>query len=111
MLDLYYTTRLRYPQANGKEATFEAIDKMIAEGIAANAGKPIVLLTSSVTSPTTKQIISEFLTKYPGSRHVQYDAVSYSGMILANLASYGKKAIPAYHFENAKVVLSLGADF
>ncbi|MEO8861809.1 MAG: TAT-variant-translocated molybdopterin oxidoreductase [Ginsengibacter sp.] len=111
VLDLYDNTRLRYPMANGKEATFEVIDKMIADGIAANAGKPSVLLTSSITSPTTKQIISEFLAKYPGSRHVQYDAVSYSGMINANQASYGKKLIPAYHFENAKVIVSLGADF
>jgi MoCo/4Fe-4S cofactor protein with predicted Tat translocation signal len=111
VLDLYDTTRLRYPQANGKEATFEAIDKMIADGLAANSGKPAVLLTSSIVSPTTKQIISEFLAKYPGSRHVQYDAVSYSGMIMANQASYGKKAIPNYHFENAKVIVSLGADF
>lgn len=111
VLDLYDTTRLRYPLANKKEATFEAIDKMIADGMTANAGKPAVLLTSSITSPTTKQIISEFLAKYPGSRHVQYDAVSYSGMILANQASYGRKAIPAYHFENAKIIVSLGADF
>src|SRR6185312_12530928 len=111
VLDLYDTTRLRYPQANGKEATFEAIDKMIADEMVSNAGKPIVLLTSSITSITTKQIISEFLAKYPGSRHVQYDAVSYSGMILANQASYEKKAIPGYHFENAKVIVSLGADF
>lgn len=111
VLDLYDTTRLRYPQANRKEATFEAIDKMIADGMTANAGRPVVLLTSSVTSPTTRQIISEFLSKYPGSRHVQYDAVSYSGLIMANQASYGKKAIPAYHFENAKVIVSLGADF
>ena len=111
VLDLYDTTRLRYPQANGKEATFEAIDKMVANGMAANAGKPVVLLTSTITSPSTKQIISEFLAKYAGSRHVQYDAVSYSGMILANQASYGKKAIPSYHFEKAKVIVSLGADF
>jgi MoCo/4Fe-4S cofactor protein with predicted Tat translocation signal len=111
VLDLYDTTRLRYPMAGGKEATFEAIDKMIASGIAANAGKPLVLLTSSITSITTKLIIADILTKYPGSRHVQYDAVSYSGMIMANQASYGQKAIPSYHFENAKVIVSLGADF
>lgn len=111
VLDLYDTTRLRYPMAKGKEATFEVIDKMVSEAMAANAGKPAVLLTSSVTSLTTRQIISEFLAKFPGSRHVQYDAVSYSGIILANQASYGKKAIPAYHFENAKVIMSLGADF
>jgi MoCo/4Fe-4S cofactor protein with predicted Tat translocation signal len=111
VLDLYDTTRLRYPHAKGKEATFEAIDKMITDSMAANSGKPVVLLTSSITSPTTRLIISELLAKYPGSRHVQYDAVSYSGMIMANQASYGKKAIPAYHFENAKVIVSLGADF
>ena len=71
----------------------------------------MVLLTSTITSPTTLQIIADILAKYPGSRHVQYDAVSYSGMLLANEACYGKKAIPSYHFENAKVIVSLGADF
>jgi molybdopterin-containing oxidoreductase family iron-sulfur binding subunit len=111
VLDLYDTTRLRYPMANRKEATFEAIDKMVADGLSANAGKPLVLLTSSVTSITGRQIINDVLAKYPGSRHVQYDAVSYSGMLEANQSSYGKKAIPAYHFENAKVIVSLGADF
>ena len=111
VLDLYDTSRLRYPMASGKEATFEVIDKMIADDLAALAGKPLVLLTSSLTSPTTKQIITEFLAKYPGSKHVQYDAVSYSGMLQANESSYGKKALPSYHFENAKVIVSLGADF
>ena len=111
VLDLYDNTRLRYPMAKGKEATFEAIDKMIANGLTASAGKPLVLLTSSITSVTRKQIISDILSKFPGSRHVQYDAVSYSGMIMANQASYGQKAIPAYHFEKAKVIVSLGADF
>ncbi|MEO6681969.1 MAG: TAT-variant-translocated molybdopterin oxidoreductase [Ginsengibacter sp.] len=111
VLDLYDTSRLRYPMAKGKEATFEAIDKMIAEGLSANAGKPMVLLTSTIVSVTAKEIINEVLAKYPGSKHVQYDAVSYSGLITANEASYGKKGIPAYHFENAKVIVSLGADF
>src|SRR5690606_4933058 len=97
VLDLYDTTRLRYPMANGKEATFEAIDKMVASGLAANAGKPLVLLTSSLTSVTGRQLIADLVSKYPGSRHVQYDAVSYSGLILGNEASYGRRAIPAYH--------------
>lgn len=114
VLDLYDTARLRYPMANGKEATYEVVDKMIADGIAAS-GKPLVLLTSTLNSPTTLQIIDEFIAsfsaKFPGSRHVQYDAVSYSGMLLANKASYGKSAIPSYHFENAKVIVSICADF
>ncbi len=57
------------------------------------------------------QVIAQFLAKYPGSRHVMYDAVSYTGMLLANEASYGKKAIPSYRFDNAKVIVSIGADF
>ena len=115
VLDLYDTTRLRFPRENNgkdfKEKTFEAIDKLVADAIAGLAGKPIVLLTSTITSPTTHQIIAEFLAKYPGSRHVQYDAVSYSGLLLANEACYGKKAIPSYHFDKAKVIVSLVADF
>ena len=116
VLNIYDTARLRYPMQNdGKDfkevTTFEAFDKMVGEALAGLGGSPVVLLTSSVTSPTTKQVISEFLAKYPGSRHVQYDALSYSGMLLANEASYGRRAIPSYHFDHAKVIVSLDADF
>jgi len=116
VLDLYDMARLRFPvqMTDGKPnevSTFEAFDKLASEALAA-AGGPLVLLTGTINSPTTKQIITEFLAKYPsGSRHVQYDADSYSGMLLANEATYGKRAIPSYKFENAKVVVSLGADF
>lgn len=113
VLDLYDNTRLRYPvQKDGKEfkevTSFDAFDKMVGAAI---SGKTVVLLTGTISSPSTLQLISEFLAKYPNSRHVQYDAVSYSGMLLANEATYGKRAIPSYHFDNAKVIVSLGADF
>jgi molybdopterin-containing oxidoreductase family iron-sulfur binding subunit len=115
VLDLYDTARLRFPVqlTDGKPnevSTFDAFDKMVSDALAA-AGGPVVLLTHTITSPTTKQVIAEFLAKNPGSRHVQYDADSYSGILLANEASYGKRAIPSYRFDNAKVVVSLGADF
>jgi MoCo/4Fe-4S cofactor protein with predicted Tat translocation signal len=111
VLDLYDTARLKHPMANGTAAAYEAIDKMIGDALAVLGGAPVVLLTSTITSPTTKQVIGEFLAKYPGSRHVQYDAVSYSGILLANEATHGIKAIPTYQLEKADVVVSLGADF
>jgi MoCo/4Fe-4S cofactor protein with predicted Tat translocation signal len=107
VLDLYDTARLRFPTIDGKEVTFEAVDKAVAAGIGGN----VVILTSTLTSPSTKAVIAEFLSKYPGSRHVTYDAVSYSAMLLANEATYGVRGIPSYHFENAKAIVSLGADF
>ncbi len=116
VLDLYDMARVRYPLQNDgkafKEVTsFDAFDKLVADKISSLGGKPIVLLTSTINSPSTSQVIAEFLAKYPGSRHVQYDAVSYSGMLLANEACYGKRAIPAYQFDKAKVIVSLSADF
>jgi molybdopterin-containing oxidoreductase family iron-sulfur binding subunit len=42
---------------------------------------------------------------------VQYDAVSYSGMLLANEASGFGRKLPSYKFDAAKVIVSLGADF
>lgn len=112
ILDLYDTARLRFPLADNKEVTtFEAFDKMVGDALASVSGKPVVLLTSTITSPTTKEIIAGFLGKYPGSKHVTVDAVSYSGLLDANQNSYGKRAIPSYHFDKAKVIVSLDADF
>jgi molybdopterin-containing oxidoreductase family iron-sulfur binding subunit len=115
ILDLYDTARLRYPvqmvQGVPQEVTsFEAFDKLVADSMAGQTGA-LVLLTPTITSVTTKQVIADALTKFPGSRHVQYDADSFSSVLLANEASYGKRAIPSYHFNFAKVIVSLGADF
>ncbi|MCA6447249.1 MAG: TAT-variant-translocated molybdopterin oxidoreductase [Chitinophagaceae bacterium] len=107
VLDLYDTARLRYPTIDGKEVTFEAADKSIAAAISG----PIVILTSTITSPSSKAVVAQFLAKYPGSKHVTYDAVSYSGILLANEATYGVRAIPSYKFDAAKAIVSIGADF
>lgn len=111
VLDLYDMYRIPHPKQNvqGKGwqeiPGFEPLDAQITSKLG-SISAPVVLLTSTVVSPTTKQIISGFLSKYAGSRHVQYDAVSYSGLIQA----YGGK-IPAHHFDKADFIVSLGADF
>ncbi|MEY3438085.1 MAG: hypothetical protein RL265_670, partial [Bacteroidota bacterium] len=43
--------------------------------------------------------------------HIQYDAVSYAGIRLANEATFGINSIPAYDFSKAKTIVSVGADF
>src|SRR5215218_2231040 len=99
VLDLYDTYRLPHPKrkaGNGFQEipTFEQLDTQITNALAGLGGAPVVLLTSTVVSPSTKAVIAGFLAKFPGSRHVQYDAVSYSGLIQAN----GGK-LPAYQFD------------
>ncbi|MGZ8561278.1 MAG: TAT-variant-translocated molybdopterin oxidoreductase [Flavisolibacter sp.] len=115
VLDLYDMYRLTNPKRKSgaqfqEIPSFDQVDQQISAALAGVSG-PVVLLTSTIVSPSTKQIIADFLGRYPGSRHVQYDAVSYSGMLLANESSQGRRALPAYNFEKAKAIISIGADF
>ncbi|MEN9598275.1 MAG: hypothetical protein RL596_586, partial [Bacteroidota bacterium] len=85
VLDLYDTSRLRFPTIDGKEVTFEAADKSIAAAL----NGPVVILTSTITSPSSKAVVAQ----------------------LANEATYGVRAIPSYKFDAAKAIVSIGADF
>ena len=118
VLDLYDMYRLKFPQhrvkggSDGKEIryeevpTFEQFDTMVGNAMRAASGA-VVLLTGTVVSPSTRELIA----KFPNLRHVQYDAISYSGMLLANEASGFGRRLPSYDFGAAKVIVSIGADF
>ncbi|MDQ3279262.1 MAG: TAT-variant-translocated molybdopterin oxidoreductase, partial [Bacteroidota bacterium] len=111
VLDLYDTYRIPHPKRKSGKAfqevpTFDQVDQQIGAALAGLGGAPVVLLTGTIVSPSTKQVIAGFLSRFPGSRHVQYDAVSFSGM----LAAHGGR-IPAHNFDRADLVVSLGADF
>ena len=75
------------------------------------ANKPVVLLTGTLASPSTEKIIEEFIAVYPNVKHVIYDAISESGAADAFMAMYGKRALPNYHLNKAKTIVSFGADF
>jgi MoCo/4Fe-4S cofactor protein with predicted Tat translocation signal len=112
VLDLYDTNRLTHPKRKVGDKfeeipTFEQLDKMIGDALAGVSKS--YLLTSTITSPTTLEIINSYKAK--GLTHVQYDADSFNGMLMANQATFGRKAIPSYDFSKAKVIVSLGADF
>jgi molybdopterin-containing oxidoreductase family iron-sulfur binding subunit len=113
VLDLYDSSRLKNPTLAGKDSTWESIDKYASEALATAlaSGGNIRIVSNSILSPSTKAVIAEFATKYPNTKHVSYDAISYSGIINANNNSFGKAVVPTYHFENAEVIVSFGADF
>lgn len=115
VLDLYDMNRNRFAmqKVNGKfeeVPTYEQLDRLINGELVQLNNAAVVFLSSTIVSPTSQEIIDAFLKKYNGT-HVLYDGISYSGMLQANEATFGKRAIPFYHFENAKVIVSLGADF
>ena len=114
VLSLYDSARAGSPMKAGEASEWETVDKEIGEALAklGEAGGSIVLLTETIISPSAKKAIAEFATKYgEGVKHVTYDALSASGSLEANQACFGVKALPAYDFASADVVVSFGADF
>lgn len=109
VLNLYDAARIKYPMVKGEEATWDNVDQMVSDAL--NKGGATYIVTSSIHSATTMAAIEKFKTKFPNTKHVMYDAISYGGMLEANMLSFGKRAIPTYRFDNANVVVSIGADF
>jgi Fe-S-cluster-containing dehydrogenase component len=113
VLSLYDDARLKNPSFLNKQESWETVDEQIIRELGSinSAGGEIVLLTSSIISPSTERIINEFGAKFNNFKWVQYDAVSFSAILEANSLCFGKSVIPDYHFQNAALVVSINADF
>jgi hypothetical protein len=71
----------------------------------------VVVLSSTIISPSTKAAIQEFLDAHPGSEHIQYDVLSASGILKANEKTFGQAFVPAYDFSQAEMIVGFDADF
>ncbi|WP_158825225.1 TAT-variant-translocated molybdopterin oxidoreductase [Mucilaginibacter lacusdianchii] len=113
ILDLYNATRLKGPLQDNGDTSWTEVDNFVRAELAAiqASGKKIRIVTSTVNSPSTQGVINDFIAAYPGAKHINYDAVSFTGIIQANQNSFGKAVLPRYHFERADVIASFGADF
>ncbi|KQM78883.1 molybdopterin oxidoreductase [Pedobacter sp. Leaf216] len=117
VLDLYDVSKLKAPAlvkgGQVEETTWAKIDSFVKGELAkAQAGgKKIRIVASTVNSPSTNAVIAQFITKYPAAKLVQYDAVSYTGIIQANQNSFGKAVLPKYNFDKADLIVSFSADF
>ena len=113
VLSLYDGERLRGPLWQGQPVQWQELDRRMAGLLAAarqRAGR-VVLLSGTITSPSTREIIAEWARQFPGFRHVVYDAISLSALRTANRESFGRAVVPHYAFDKARVIVGLEADF
>lgn len=113
LLGLYDENRLPGPLWSGEGVTWGHLDEQTRnrlKEISQGPGK-IVLLTGTVLSPTTHQLIKDFLAPFPQSQHIQYDALSAYGIRVANQKSFNKSVVPNYRFDKAKLIIGINADF
>ena len=113
VLSLYDSSRLKNPLKNQKPNEWKEIDSEIKQKLnqISNKKGKIVLLTSTIISPTTRKIITEFSKKYGNTEHIMLDSVPYDAILNANKNDFGVRALPRYYFDKAKVIVSFGADF
>lgn len=113
VLSLYDDDRYKDPIQDGRTVTWEEADVAILKKLSeikASGGR-MVLLTSTVISPAAGRVIQEFLKAWPNARHVAYDTVSCTGILLANEQSFGIRALPSYDFSKAELIVGFEADF
>ncbi|NCD70514.1 TAT-variant-translocated molybdopterin oxidoreductase [Mucilaginibacter agri] len=113
VLDLYDSSRLKNPMQDGGDTGWSQLDSFVKGQLAGikASGKKIRLVSSTVNSPSTLGVIADFIAQYPTAKHIDYDAVSYTGIIQANQNSFGKAVLPHYNFDKADIIVSFGADF
>lgn len=113
VLGLYDTSRYKNPKIGDKKSTWEELDKHVIKELEKlrDANEPVVLLTPSIYSPSTIEIIANFIAKYSNVKWVQYDSQSASAIIQANESCFGEAGISDYRFDYADMIVSFDADF
>ncbi|HEY4789313.1 MAG TPA: TAT-variant-translocated molybdopterin oxidoreductase, partial [Bacteroidales bacterium] len=113
ILSLYDNARIKNPTHKDRPVLWASADAEIITGLekAKSNDKQIVLLTSTIFSPSTLKAIEEFKSVYPNAKIVNYDVVSYSGIVDAYKETTEKNGIPYPLFDKADVIVSFGADF
>ncbi len=111
ILSLYDSQRLRMPVVNGVEVSWQECDEAIEKALSTHGASGVRLLTGTVASPTLRSSIKQFLARFPDSKHIQYDAISYSGILDAHTVTHGRRVLPRFKFDRAKRVVSFAADF
>ncbi len=113
ILSLYDDTRYRKPKVAGVDTDWTTTDKQIIDQlkkIKKEKGK-IAIVSSSIISPSTIKVITDFIKEYPTTEHITYDSISAAGLLDANKESFGKRVIPDYRFNKAQLIVGFNADF
>lgn len=105
ILDLYDPDRAKVVSEKGAERSWDDFYKAVLSlGI-----QNLHILTGTVTSPSLASQIDGVIKQYPQAKWHQYSPLSM--MNARNAQVFDQPTAVQYHFENARVILSLDADF
>jgi molybdopterin-containing oxidoreductase family iron-sulfur binding subunit len=114
ILDLYDPDRARHFTHEGKEISrdeaFKFLDDL-SRKFSANQGEGLAFLAESSTSPSRARLQKVIAQKFPKSRWFTGDAIDSGVHQRAATQAFAQPVRPVFHFDQAKVILSLDCDF
>lgn len=114
IFSLYDPDRSRTPLANGEIVSWEALRGTLSpelDGLRANGGEGLALVTPRLRSPTFHAQIQAFLAAYPKARWFAYDPLDVAEADAGMRAAFGADFIARPDLAEADVVVSFGQDF
>ncbi len=114
ILDLYDVDRAKQFKHDGKEVSRDEALKFLdalSKKFAANQGEGLAFLAESSTSPSRTRLQKIIADKFPKSQWFTNDAIDSGIHQRAATQAFGQPVKPVFHFDKAKVVLSLDCDF
>ncbi len=114
ILGLYDPDRSKRVTFKGDEkewVDFVSFWRNLYNGFLGNKGEGLAVLTESFSSPSMGKLASEYRAQFPKARFMAWDAVSDENIYEGIRKATGSIYQPVYHFEKAKVILSLDSDF
>ncbi len=87
----------------------DVMNRVAALNDASSAPGRIVVVTRQLTG-AMKVLMEKFVAAVPETSHIVHEPLEYAAMAAANKLSLGIEAIPTYIFDQARFVVSFGAD-
>ncbi|MGD0349660.1 MAG: TAT-variant-translocated molybdopterin oxidoreductase [Verrucomicrobiota bacterium] len=114
ILNLYDPDRAKRFTHGGKTVSRdEAMNFLdsLSKKFAANRGKDLGFLAESSTSPSRARLQKIIAQKFPKSQWFTYDAIDSGIHQRAATLAFGRPVRPVFHFDKARIILSLDCDF
>jgi molybdopterin-containing oxidoreductase family iron-sulfur binding subunit len=114
LLDLYDPARAQVVTQDGQINTWETFLEALharLEPLQGEGGAGLRILTGTVTSPTLGAQLARLLERFPQARWHRYEPVGQDSLRAGAQLAFGEPVYTVYHFERARRIVSLDADF
>jgi len=114
VLDLWDPDRAQAVLYRAQASTWDAFVAALSARISrlsVKVGTGLRILTENVTSPTLADQLHALLERLPGARWHQYQPINRDQAYEGSRLAFGEVLEARYHFDQARVVLSLDSDF